>query len=32
MLDTELFTETWLYKDGVAAGEARGRSEARLGR
>jgi hypothetical protein len=27
MLSTDLFTESWLYKDGLAAGEVKGKAE-----
>jgi hypothetical protein len=30
MLDTELFKDTWLYKDGVKAGRKQGKAEGKL--
>jgi hypothetical protein len=30
MLSTELFVDSWLYKDGVAAGEVKGKAEGEL--
>lgn len=31
MFSTDLFEESWLYKDGVAAGEAKGEAKGRRG-